>query len=155
MVMLASGLLAALLLLAGIEMPLRHRLHAESERIGQLRTSISAARRASANRDALEARSTQAASLLAEVDRIRQGNAMARDWLATLPAHVPAGLRLTGLTLGKDGWQLRGVAAELNQPADLLERVREMPMVADVRMDQLQNNPDASRQFLLAGRFVP
>ncbi len=151
--MLASGALAAFGLLAGIELPLRHRLHAENDRVGQLRTAISLARRATADRDQLAEKKAQASALLAEVNRIRQDNAMARDWLTALPAQIPAGLRLTGLTLNKDGWQLRGVAEELNQPAALLERVREMPMTADVRMDQLQSNPDASHQFLLAGRL--
>ena len=151
--MLASGSLAALLLLAAIELPLRQRLHAGNERIGRLEGSIALARRAAGDRDSLEARSTQASSLLAEVNRIRQRNSMARNWLAALPAQIPASLRLTDLALGPEGWQLNGVAAELNQPAELLDRVREMPMVADVRMDQLQSNPDASRQFLIAGRF--
>jgi len=152
-VMLASGSLAALALLAAIELPLRQRLHAADERAGQLGAAISLARRTAGDQDALEGRRAQASSLLAEVDRIRRHNSMARNWLAALPTRIPAGLRLTGLAVAPDGWQLRGVAAELNQPAELLQRVREMPMVADVRMDQLQSNPDASRRFLIAGRF--
>jgi len=152
-VMLASGSLAALVLLAAIELPLRHRLHAGNERIGRLGSAISLARRTAGDPDALEERRAQASSLLAEVDRIRRRNSTARNWLAALPARIPAGLRLTSLAVAQGGWQLRGVAAELNQPAELLQRVREMPMVADVRMEQLQSNPDASRQFLIAGRF--
>ncbi|MCY4156708.1 MAG: hypothetical protein OXF66_04635 [Gammaproteobacteria bacterium] len=152
-VMLASGSLAALALLAAIELPLRQRLHTADERIGQLGAAISLARRTAGDQAALEERRAQASSLLAEVDRIRQRNSMARNWLAALPARIPVGLRLTELAVAPDGWQLRGVAAELNQPAELLQRVREMPMVADVRMDQLQSNPDASRRFLIAGRF--
>jgi len=152
--LLACGVVAALALLAGIELPLRHQLRAENQRLEPLRTSISLARRGAANRDELETKRTQASALLAEVNRIRQANLMALDWLTALPAEVPAGVRLTGLNLDKSGWQLRGLAQELNQPAALLERVRQMPMVADVRMDQLQSNPDALRQFQLAGRLV-
>lgn len=153
LISLASGATAALVLLAGVELPLRDRLQSEAERIGQLRKSISLARREAADRDALQARKTQASLLLDEIERIRQSNRTAHDWLAALPARIPAGIGLTDLALHQEGWRLRGLAAELNQPAMLLARVREMPMVAEVRMDRLQSSPDGPPQFLLTGRF--
>ena len=150
---LASGAIGALGLLAGLELALRHQLGGQEQRIGQLKDAISIQRRAVADREALEERMAHTSALLAEVERIRRSNATALAWLAELPAQVPAGLRLTGLTLGGQTWEMRGLAAELNQSAALLAQVRAMPMVSDVRIEQLQSNPDMSRQFVLAGRF--
>ena len=150
---LAIGAIGAFGLLTVLELALRHQLSGQEQRIGQLRDAISIQRRAAADREALEARTARTAALLAEVDRIRRSNATALAWLAALPAEVPEGLRLTSLTLGRQAWELRGLAADMNQSAALLARVRAMPMVSDVRIEQLQSNPDMSRQFVLAGRL--
>ena len=150
---LAIGAIGALGLLAGLELALRHQLGRQEQRIGQLREAISIQRRAAAGREALEARTARTSALLAEMDRIRQNNANALAWLEALPAQVPEGVRLTSLTLGRQAWELHGLAADLNQSAALLAQVRAMPMVSDVRIEQMQSNPDMSRRFVLAGRL--
>lgn len=151
---LAMGAIGALVLLAALELALRHQLGGQEQRIGQLRNAITTQRRAAADREALQERVAHTSALLAEIDRIRRANASALTWLAGLPAEVPEGLRLTGLTLAGQAWELHGLAADLNQSAALLAQVRAMPMVSDVRIEQLQSNPDMSRQFVLAGRLT-
>ena len=150
---LAIGAIGALGLLGGLELALRHQLSQQEQRTGQLKEAISIQRRAAADRESLEERLAHTSALLAEVDRIRRNNANALAWLAALPAQVPEGLRLTSLALGGQAWELHGLAADLNQSAALLAQVRAMPMVSDVRIEQLQSNPDMSRQFVLAGRL--
>ena len=155
LVALAIGAIGAFGLLAGLELALRNQLGQQEQRIGQLRDAISVQRRTAADREALEERMAHTSALLAEVDRIRRANASALAWLEALPEQVPEGLRLTGLALAGQAWELHGLAANMNQSAALLARVRAMPMVSDVRIEQLQSNPDMSRQFVLAGSLRP
>ncbi len=150
---LAGGVLVACLLLAAIELPLRERLHSGAARIAELQRSISIAKRGTAERDALEASTAQSRSILAEVERIRYGNAVARDWLAALPEQIPPGLQLTQVSLQREAWQLRGLAAELELAQELLARVRKLPMVDEVRMERLGSATSGPREFALNGQF--
>ncbi len=153
LVALTCGAVGALGLLAAVELSLRHRLDVEQQRIERLKAAISLERRAASERVALETRMAQATSLLAEVNRIRRNNSTVCEWLAELPAQVPAGVRLASLMLDRPAWELRGVAGDLNRSAALLGQVRKMPMVSDVQIEQLQSNPDMTRTFVLAGQL--
>ena len=152
--MLALGVAAAAALLTAIELPARGQLRLAGQQIAQLEGAIAAERRAAADHKTLEERKSSIASLTAEIQRIRRANSVVLDWLEALPAQIPGSLRVTGLTAGNRRWELRGVTDEWRDTAELLRRVREMPMAVDVRMDQLQSNPDASQQFLLVGSFA-
>lgn len=150
---LACGVVAAVGTVAGSELFLRHRIQDARQRNTEVRAAISLEEQAAPEGEQLESRKAQLSALLDALETVRRRNEGARSWLAQLPKSVPEGLRFTLLHLSSEGWELQVAATRLDQATELLERMRAMPVVLDVRIEQMQSGPDMSRQFKLVGRL--
>ena len=150
---LLCGIVAGVGTLAVSEIYLRHRIQDARQRNTEFQAAISLEEQAAPGQEQLVSRNAQLSALLDAFETVRRRNEGARSWLAQLPESVPEGLRLTLLHLNDEGWELQVAATRLDQATELLERMRAMPMVLDVRIEQMQSGPDLSRQFMLVGRL--
>ena len=150
---LACGAVAALSLVVAIDGYFRHQLHAVQVQGAEIQAAIDAQKPAAAGLQELEAQNAQLAVLATEIERVQERNETVREWLAALPEAVPADLLLTRMQLSGNRWEMQGTAADLDQAALLLQRLRKMPMVWEARLEEMQNVEDHSRQFVLAGRL--
>ena len=148
---LACGAVAALALVAVTDSHWRHELQQARERNSEIGAAIARHKQAGANLAELQARNAELAVLLAEIERVQRRNEALREWLARLPDAAPTGLFLTGLRLSGQGWEIEGKVADLDQARLLLGQLREMPMVSEARIEEVQIGEENSRQFLLVG----
>lgn len=150
---LIGALAAAAGTVAATDLALRQRLDAIGRQTAEVRSDIRRRRAAAAERDELANSQAELSALIRELERIRNRNRDVQDWLALLAESLPRGLRLTRLTIDGNTWELQGVTPGLEQAAQFLRQLRNMPMVADARIENLRSGSIESRQVLLAGAF--
>lgn len=150
---LLFALAAALGVVAGTDFYLRERLDAIGKKAAGVRADIDLHRLAVGERDELMNSQAELSALIRELERIRDRNRTAQEWLALLPEILPRGLRLTRLTINGNSWEIQGTAGGLDEAAQFVRIVRNMPMVSDARIENLRSGSIQSRQVLLAGAF--
>lgn len=150
---LLCALAAAVAAVAATDIYLRQRLDAIARQTAAVRSEIGRHRVAAAEHDRLANSQAEFSALIGELERIRERNRTVQDWLALLPESVPRGLRLTRLTISGNSWEIQGIAPGLDEAAQFLRLVRNMPMVSDARIENLRSGSIQSRQVLLAGAF--
>lgn len=150
---LLCALAAAAGVVAGADLYLRQRLGAIGRETAGMRSDIGVHRAAAAEREELANSEARLSALLEELERIRRRNRIVQDWLALLPESLPRGFRLTRLTINGNSWQVQGIAPGMDEAAQFLGLVRDMPMVSDARIENLRSGSIQSRQVLLAGTF--
>ena len=151
---LVGALAAALGTVAATDLSLRQRLDAIGRQTAEVRSDIRRRRAAAVERDELANSQAELSALIRELERIRDRNGAVQDWLALLAESLPTGLRLTRLTVDGNSWELQGVTPGLDEAAQFLRLLRNMPMVADARIENLRSGSIESRQVLLAGAFT-
>ncbi len=154
LIALGLGVVGALGMIVATDVFLRHVLAEAVEQNNDIRSAISDAERAKVGRGELESRKAELSAFLEGLARIRESNRTVRGWLGDLPALATDSSYFTRLRLTDEGWELRGATADLDQAARLLRRMRAIPAVGEVHVEQLQSESDRSRQFMLVGRLT-
>lgn len=150
---LIGALAAAAGTVAATDLSLRQRLDAIGRQTAEVRSDIRGRRAAADERDELANSRAELSALIRELERIRNRNGAVQDWLAMVAESVPDGLRLTRVTIDGNAWELHGITPGLEEAAQFLRLLRNMPMVADARIENLRSGSIESRQVLLAGAF--
>ena len=144
---------AALGTVAAVDLHFRDRLEAIEQQASEAHANFDLHRAAAAERDELAGRQSEIGALIEELERIRDRNRTVQDWLAALSDSLPRGLRLTRLAISGNAWEIQGVAPGLDEAAQFVGVLRAMPVVAEVRVENLRSGAVQSRQILLTGAF--